>query len=177
MKCKKTLFLDIDGVLNIGPFTHLNKQCMDNLKYIIEKTGCKIVISSSWRTGNLEKTKKIFPDWLSQHIIGETTLEGWKIKTTFPIVRGNEIKHWVDRNLVYPWQDNPEMDEEYKIVKDDGLYHGNRSNKQNVDFVYVVLDDDSDFLLEQKDNFIQCNAETGLTQEIAEKAIKILNRV
>lgn len=48
------LFLDIDGVLAIdddmesvaGP--HFNADCVSELNTIIQKTGCKIILSSDW---------------------------------------------------------------------------------------------------------------------------------
>ena len=44
------LFLDIDGVLNGHQKTgRIDQHCMANLNYVIEQTGCVIVISSSWR--------------------------------------------------------------------------------------------------------------------------------
>ena len=49
------------------------------------------------------------------------------------------------------------------------------SNKLNVDFSYVILDDDTDMLYDQKDNFIHTECVNGLTKELADKAIKILN--
>ena len=39
----------------------------------------------------------------------------------------------------------------------------------------MILDDDSDMLLEHKDNFIRCDSMDGLTIEQANKAIEILS--
>ncbi len=41
---------------------------------------------------------------------------------------------------------------------------------------YVILDDDSDMLLWQKDNFVQTDGQRGLTKSDVWKAINILNR-
>jgi Swiss Army Knife RNA repair-like protein len=180
VKARRVIFLDYDGVIRIPPYNLLDKICLENLKRIIKQTGCKLVISSSWRTGNLDKTKLTLPEDLREYIIGETTYDHWHLNegSTLPIVRGNEIKHWIDRNLVYPWLDNPEMHDLYKQEDTkEGYCRGCRSNKQNIDFTYVILDDDEDFLYEQRNNLLVCDAETGLTAEIAEKAIEILNRV
>lgn len=43
--------------------------------------------------------------------------------------------------------------------------------------IVVILDDDTDMLLEQKDNFINTNGFTGLTKEDAFKAVNILNTI
>ena len=40
---------------------------------------------------------------------------------------------------------------------------------------YVILDDDPDMLLEQKDNFVKTSWRDGLTALHTRKAIKILN--
>ena len=42
---------------------------------------------------------------------------------------------------------------------------------------YCILDDDSDMLYDQRNNFVQTNAcGSGLTKRLANKVIKILNR-
>lgn len=45
----KILFLDIDGV--IAPFKSRGLQpgCLEILKGIVKETGCRIVLSSTWR--------------------------------------------------------------------------------------------------------------------------------
>lgn len=49
----KILFLDIDGVMNrFNPDRHhdvVEDDLIENLKYVIEKTNCQIVISSTWK--------------------------------------------------------------------------------------------------------------------------------
>lgn len=40
---------------------------------------------------------------------------------------------------------------------------------------YVILDDDSDMLLSQRDNFVKTSWKTGLDSEKADNAINILN--
>lgn len=52
----KVLFLDIDGVINKfkydedgRPDNTLDEDCINRLRYIIECTSCKIVISSTWK--------------------------------------------------------------------------------------------------------------------------------
>eukprot|EP00931_Biecheleriopsis_adriatica_P056301 TRINITY_DN3335_c0_g1_i6.p1 TRINITY_DN3335_c0_g1~~TRINITY_DN3335_c0_g1_i6.p1 ORF type:complete len:249 (-),score=22.33 TRINITY_DN3335_c0_g1_i6:14-727(-) len=43
----KILFLDVDGVVNIP--RGMDKGLLNNLKSIVDETGCKIVLSSDWR--------------------------------------------------------------------------------------------------------------------------------
>ena len=46
----------------------------------------------------------------------------------------------------------------------------------DIDYEYVILDDDNDMLLGQADNFILVNRYTGLTKRHINKMRKILNR-
>ena len=60
---------------------------------------------------------------------------------------------------------------------DNGFPYYRKHYGDNIpDYEYVIFDDDSDFLLGQKDNFIRTNRLTGLTQADIDKARKILNR-
>ena len=49
-------------------------------------------------------------------------------------------------------------------------------NENDIDYEYVIFDDDCDFLLGQANNFIQTSQETALVQADIDKARKILNR-
>lgn len=64
-------------------------------------------------------------------------------------IRGCEIKQWIDKNVPY---------------------------KERGELRYAILDDDSDMLLWQKDDFFQTDHKIGLTNEIAERVIAHLNR-
>lgn len=175
----KIIFLDVDGVLCIPPYVGFNKSCMDNLMFILEQTDAKVVISSSWRMGDLEKTRVLFPERLQPYIIGET-IRGYRetVKgSSLPICRGNEIKHWLDRHVVYPWHACPELDELYIIRNEDGTFQKMNSNDLNKDYSYVILDDDNDMLYQQKDNFVLVKHKIGLTMKDAEKAVLILNKI
>jgi len=175
---EKYIFLDVDGVINIPPYDEFDEACLDNLEYLIRETGAKVVISSSWREGDLELTKNRFPDWLQKHIVGETVRGYHYVKkgSTMPLVRGNEIKHWIDRHLKYPWHAYPERDEEFKLYNEDGSFKMMRLQKLYTDYNYVIIDDDSDMLYEHKDNLVLCDSATGLTNECVNKAVIILNR-
>lgn len=51
----RVLFLDIDGVLNGHDYSdeakscNIRRECVFRLNRVVKETGCKIVISSSWR--------------------------------------------------------------------------------------------------------------------------------
>lgn len=182
----KIIFLDIDGVINVAPYDKFCKERMGLLRHIIEQTGAKIVISSSWRSGSKEltwenlKNHGDMDDWFKDQIIGETIRKYHQTKegSHISIVRGNEIKTWVDRNLVYPWHENEELKEAYKINRpEDGSFLKMDSNKVGVDFTYVILDDDNDMLMEQARWFIHTHHHNGLTKEDAQKAIELLNKI
>jgi hypothetical protein len=172
------IFLDVDGVINIPPYELFDKDCLENLRYLIKQTTSKVIISSSWREGDLERTKKHFPYWLQKHIVGET-IRGYKetIKgSSLPIERGNEIKHYIDRHFKYPWHAYPERDEEFKLYNEDGSFKMMRSNELYVDYNYVILDDNQDMLYEQKDNFVLCDSLKGFDNECLKKALAILRK-
>jgi hypothetical protein len=61
------------------------------------------------------------------------------------ICRGNEIVKWIDDNI-----------------------------KEPIDFEYCIVDDDTDMLLSQKDNFVHINERYGITEKDINKIKKIL---
>jgi hypothetical protein len=119
----RVLFLDIDGVLNKVDTNHcvtptaqeplpipIEPDCMTRLNRLIAETGCKIVISSSWR--NFARWQDLGPA-LNRHglvgeVIGETPylvndaqwLERWRARDGAPFTyermeRGWEIREWL----------------------------------------------------------------------------------
>ena len=183
---KKIIFLDIDGVIAtpktiIDGMWGLTPEKQDLLGTILKETGAKIVISSSWRKNTLDNTISYMKEngfRFCDDIIG-VTIRGYsclKKGVHLSIPRGVEIKQYLDTHIIYPWYAYPEKSEDYKIYKNDGSFRKMRSNEQNVDYTYVILDDDSDMLLEHKDNFIKCDSMEGLTEENVKQTIKILNQ-
>ncbi len=175
----KVLFLDIDGVLNSENWfayriycvknnmvnilmnfvdtddrnikhklTMLDDRAIANLNRIIEETGCKVVLSSSWRSPS--ESENIFTQDLLK-------LKGFKYEfydvtprlwfSDFSTRRGEEINVWLDKE----------------------------SEKHEIES-FVILDDDSDMLPEQMNNFIHVDGQVGLTDRDVLTAIEILNR-
>ena len=175
----KVLFLDIDGVLNSENWfayriycvknnmvnilmnfvdtddrnikhklTMLDDRAIANLNRIIEETGCKVVLSSSWRSSI--ESENIF----TQNVL---KLKGFKYEfydvtprlwfSDFSIRRGEEINFWLDKE----------------------------SEKHEIES-FVILDDDSDMLPEQMNNFIHVDGQVGLTDRDVLTAIEILNK-
>lgn len=83
MRPLKLIFLDIDGVMNSYSSELSDKHeslafdigAVENLKYILEETEAKIVVSSTWRIGETIETlrNRIFSHYgLESFIIGTT---------------------------------------------------------------------------------------------------------
>ncbi len=185
---EKYIFLDIDGVIATSKTVKesswdLTPECQKWLGFILKKTKAKIVLSSSWRLNSLEETKAYMIEngfSFTDSIIGITIRAYHYInkeqKIHLSIPRGVEIKQWLDTHVVYPWHAYPERDEEFKIYDENGNFKMMRHQELGIDYNFVILDDDSDMLLEQKDNFIKCQSSSGLTRIIAELAIEKLNK-
>lgn len=174
----KVLFLDIDGVLNsenwfeymqycikndmynrVLNFVEINDEhikrklsmvddrAIANLNRIVEDTGCKVVLSSSWRSSRESDNA------LTEYVL---KLKGFKYELydvtpriwtkEFGTQRGEEIQLWI-----------------------------NEESKKNEIESYVILDDDSDILPEQLNNFIHVDGQVGLIDKDVFKAIEILN--
>lgn len=160
---KPTLFLDIDGVLNVipqgrdkyGSLFHDNFE--SNLKRIIDKTGADIVISSTWRMSGLEVMKKMWTDRnLPGDVVGITKTADKIVDTGLTdyydlVCRGDEIELY---------------------IKENGITN------------YCIIDDDDDFLDHQLDRFVRTSnnyshpdsvSGYGLTKICSDKVIDILS--
>jgi len=158
--------LDIDGVLNLIPQGHdkfgaiFHQHFIDNLKELLDATGAKIVISSSWRFSGLKEMQEM---WEVRKLPGEvidiTPTEYFLVKRGHfenydDVCRGNEIQFWLD--------EHPEVTN------------------------YLILDDDKDMLESQLEHFVRTSENHnhtdfvdwgyGLTKECTKQAIEILNK-
>lgn len=127
----------------------IDDRAIANLNRIIEETGCKVVLSSSWRSCvEVENT-------LTEYLL---KLKGFKYElydvtprlwfNDFSIRRGEEIQLWMDKE----------------------------SEKNEIES-FVILDDDySDILPEQMNNFIHIDGQVGLIDKDVFAAIEILNK-
>jgi hypothetical protein len=158
-KWRKILFLDIDGVLastdflskSGGKFIDKEKVALLNK---LKPYDVEVVISSSW--GYNEDTVKELTDCgLELPIIGGTEHfhSDW-------LCRGNEIAKWLDDSF-----------DEYDVFTGKVYIY-----KDSEDYEYVILDDDVDMLMCQKDNFIHVDSYESLTEEDINKAIDIFER-
>ena len=146
----KAIFLDFDGVITIPPRWYLKADKIKYIKRIVDETGAKIIVSSSWRMDTVEETRKnmIYKEkrcprnkmlyWLIDNIYDVTPWVG------LGNGRGGEIQQWLN--------DHPEFDN------------------------YVILDDDHDMWDSQMYHFVQTNYEDGITEVETIRAIKVLNK-
>lgn len=162
---KRIIFLDVDGVMSSIPFLCKGKGLIDpeNIKVLnkLKDTGAEIVISSSWGEDADEPLKQL---GLEIPIIDHT--EHFHVDW---FCRGNEIEKWLCKTF-------GGMCTKYGLDHDGTPYYRKHHHEEDVDYEYVILDDDTDFLLGQADNFIHVNEQTGLTDEDVERARKILMR-
>lgn len=150
------LFLDIDGVLKPQYADYerdefgsgFNPESIVFLNEIIEQTGCKIVLSSTWRSKGLDNIQLL---WEVRDIPGEVigitpiqasdeviSLHQYKYNEAD---RGFEIQEWIDTHNVER---------------------------------YCIVDDDNDILPIQEKYFVRTDSKIGLTRETTDKIIKIL---
>lgn len=186
----KVIFLDIDGVLNSQRFYEsMEKQkrlefhdkygesfdelSSSLLNKLITETGAKVVVSSTWRHQGLDAMKQM---WIDRGMKGEViaiTPDFRFFKTT----SRNGIDDYdvtIPRGLEIEWY--YETIHNFRHWNWDGPYVQEQKAKCTLD-TYVIFDDDSDMLYQQKDNFVHCTNMNGLTEVEYEKAYKILMKV
>ena len=177
---RKIIFLDIDGVMNNTLHSISNKEnnisekiseayllskefgkqfqndteiCARNisvLNKLVSETGAGVVITSVWRKYNsLIELKSIFKrNGFIGEIIGTTPFLSFKDKDTSKVVtapRGFEIDYWLKLN----------------------------EGENNIK--YIIFDDDADYLLHQRENFIWVDPYAGLTDSLIYQAKRKLN--
>jgi len=153
LNINKIIFLDIDGVLNNKEtFPLICCKKVNLLKYILEKTHAKIVLSSTWRYGGIGKDSSIYEhlikadpkEFVFNAIIDCTPKPGF-VEPSFPKnhIRGHEIQRWIE----------------------DNDYNGK----------FCIIDDDNDMLPVQKHYLVQTDTDIGLLRSHVDKVIKILN--
>jgi hypothetical protein len=152
----KIIFLDIDGVLNVIPKDFdkyggtFHPEFVENLKYIIDKTDAKIVISSSWRSAGLIEMQNM---WKDRNLPGEVVGITPYLKGGARVIRGHEIQAWLDMHKMGTHS--------YVIIDDDT----DMLDSQLKNFVQTS---------ENSDHPDCIDIGYGLTRQCANKAICIL---
>jgi hypothetical protein len=99
----KICFLDVDGVLH-SYFARtesqlFRKDCMTRLKKIVDETGCKIVLSSSWRATPERKAR------VNHHLNSygiKSCVDSTRIRHD-EYLRHEDILHWVKQHPTDRW--------------------------------------------------------------------------
>lgn len=162
---KRIIFLDIDGVLASVSFMGRGVGSIDPDKCMLlnqlADIDAEVVISSSWGYDDGKTEQTLRECGLTLPIIGYTNhyRESW-------ICRGNEIEQWLIENC-------GGIGSKYGYDKSGTPYY---RKYPIVDYEFVIFDDDTDFLLGQKDHIIRIDENTGITQEDIDNARKILTR-
>lgn len=152
---KRIIFLDIDGCVNSdnwytktrGKQGDFDPNVIKRLN-TLEPYGVEVVVSSSWGDDGVEQLKNV---GLKLPIIGSTD----HFHTDW-FCRGNEIEKWIHDNL-------GGLGTKYGYDENGDPCYKKRYKDTDVDYEYVILDDDADMLLGQKDNFIHVDRWTGIT--------------
>lgn len=167
----KYLFLDFDGVLNTANYAkRLKRDGIDlydefgpmfdpktitNLKRIVDETGCKIVLSSTWRNEGFMRMQAL---WKDRNLPGELmAMTPILLSNTYRDARNGDFFSVPERNAkaleINAW-----------LVQ---------TRKQ---CAYAILDDENVFFQSQQEHLIQTDDQDGLTYEKATLAIEILNQ-
>lgn len=158
----KYLFLDIDGVLNTGQHSNclvdnglcetdadgylFDPEAVRNLEYIIEETDAEIVITSTWRlNGDMQAL------WHNRNLAGEV------IGITPTIQKEKAI------GKIKIWHGHKGMEVE-AWLEDNAI----------APYKYAILDDEDDYLPHQAEHLILTEPRTGITEDVAEKVISLL---
>lgn len=159
----KILFLDVDGVLNyemceakIGVYYGVDQGKVKLLKQIIDATGAKIVLSSTWRRNiQVGMPLECQDDPFAIELMSKLQAEGLKIYDLTP----------VDKSDSYRYEQIMSVMKEYK------------HSGQMID-AWCVLDDDMFDRFNEPEfrkHLVWTNFIDGLTEEGVREAISILN--
>ena len=171
---KKVIFLDVDGVLNSNRTLYedisLEDDLILNLKELVDKTGAKIILSSSWRLST--EAVSMLMDKLDKFglVISGMTCDGvdldWLEKYEF-----DATKKYLDTK--FDWDENRQI----KITHDRGAEIFKWLHDHD-DCAYVILDDEIEDIKPyfSESVIVKTSYKTGLTKEDVKKAIQSLNK-
>ena len=163
----KVIFLDIDGVLNcmhckmkIDGFNFIMDEKIELLKQLVDRTGAKIVLSSTWRFG-----------WAYMEASGE--------KDTF---QKREIRHFLALKEKLHEFGLELMD--YTPVTNESMNHRGeeidqwlRERDSEPVESFVILDDlNGKYLRPHSDRLVRTSIRNGLEQRHVDLAVKILEK-
>lgn len=155
----KIIFLDIDGVLNSRAYdrkrnwneqTDIDETRLPLVKSIVDRTGAKIVLSSTWR-------------------------EHWSIHPELCDVDGVYINKTFAKYGLEIYDKTPDLG--IRAERRDEIAEWLGRSRQKIDS-FVIIDDYRYGWADLSDNFVKTNPNfgLGLEREHAEKAVEILNK-
>lgn len=169
---EKYIFLDFDGVLNTeyyqnllyyqgeplqdGHGAYFDPEAVAQLRRIIDITDAAIVVESSWKYLGLEAMREL---WSARNLPGKivgitpsSVSDQWLLTNDF---NDSDPSVWHCKGLeIASWlTDNATDDARYVIIDDE----------------YVILES-------QQSYFLLTNPYDGITEEVADRAISLLNR-
>ena len=161
----KVIFLDVDGVLNSEDdlkvfreknnitgtilYAEVEDRPLKLLKELVEKSGAKIVVSSSWRIGcERSGRESVFGARLYEKLVKRLKDYGMDVYDITPSLSGNRQRG----DEIREWLQTCENDVEN----------------------FVILDDDADMCEFVETNLVQTTYEHGLTDDSITKALQVL---
>ena len=163
-KIEKYLFLDFDGVLNTGNYQKKMKeegidaydeygpmfdpQAVSYLEQIIDRTGCKIVISSTWRNEGIARMQQMWKDRgmpgtiysmtpILMSVTFRDALNGDIISAPAKTAKALEIDMWLQRHASKDARYAIIDDESIRMNEDDYLHMVNTDEQIGID-IYAV---------------------------------------
>ena len=156
----KAIFLDIDGVLNSEKFWEKEAQHVRKKKAIAEgRSHDEASAIANMDPDAVERIMRIVKETGAEIVVSST----WKYDDNL-----NYKLRFMGISNTYgitPWSRDRHRGSEIKEWLDE---HPEVTS-------YVIIDDDSDMLEEQKSHFVQTSWHDGINDHNVEKAIKILN--
>lgn len=168
---KKVVFLDFDGVLNTEHNQNMlryhgrawrdehgalfDSEAVAQLKRIVDETGAEIVIESSWKYLGLEAMQQMWAERNMPGVVIDITpssaSDSWLLSANLDDMDPANC-NWKGAEIASWIADNLNAEARFVIIDDE----------------YVILDS-------QQAHFVQTNPYNGITPELADKAIEILN--
>lgn len=158
----KLIFLDVDGVLNydmcdakVGIYYGVDSKKVELLKKIVDATGAKIILSSTWRLHiTVGMPLEIQEDPFAIELMSKLKAEGLYLYDYTPVDTAESCRKQQIEDLMEEYRMDGQQIESW-VVLDDSLFDGF---------------DDDDF----NKHLVLTNWFTGLTETDVEKAIMIL---
>jgi len=163
----RIIFLDVDGVLNS------DQVCFEIRMNDINQNGYGGFFGGTvtpthalvcWGQELVDNLREIVEKTNAQIVISST----WRI--THP------VKQFIEMFKIYGWDNAPVIDKTEHLGTQRGYEISKWLERHSEVKQYVILDDNSDMLKEQKDNFVQTDEKVGLSKQDVLKAIAILEK-